>query len=524
MLHLLALLRRPFVLDLRALALLRACVAAILLLDIGIRATDLEAHYSNMGVMPLHVLFQYSWNPYQFSLHNSSGLWQVQAVLFLVQAVVAVALLLGYHARLATFLSWLMLISVQNRNQMILQGGDDLLRMLLFWGFFLPWGRVYSLDARSRPAPSSYSYFSAATVAYMVQLALVYWCAAMLKSGPEWRIDGTALYYALSLDQILMPGGRLIYPYPELLRFLTFASFYTELLIPFALFIPFRVPWWRWVFIGVIIGFHIGISLTLFVGLFFLINIVSVMGLWPAASMNWLEQRLVPPVQRLVARLAPIWAKVALWRGTTTIQLQTAVEVSSGLRRLLRALRDGLVVGVLLYVCWWNLDSIVSPRWTMQQPLRWLGYLVRVDQHWGMFAPTVFKDDGWYILDGTTEDGRHLDLNRNGAPTSYQKPASVVSLFKNDRWRKYAENYLFVSNGYMRPYYCNYLRRIWEEDPSHPRLRQLDVVYMKEVTQPDYRTVRPTKEVLCSCAPEAPATADEATDAEAEDDTSSENK
>ncbi|MBB4603064.1 hypothetical protein HNQ93_003853 [Hymenobacter luteus] len=502
-------LRRPFEVDLRALALLRAAVAVVLLLDIGIRSTDLEAHYSNMGVLPLPVLLQHNWTPYQFSLHASSGLWQVQAVLFLLAAAAAVALFLGYRTRLMTLLSWVLLVSVQNRNPLILQGGDDLLRMLLFWGFFLPWGRVYSLDSRGKPLPATMQYASAATLAYVVQLALVYWCTALLKSSPEWREQGTALYYALSLDQVLLPGGRLLYPYPGLMQALTWVTFYTELLLPFVLFIPWRVPWWRLLFVGVMYGFHLGISLTLFVGLFFLINMASVLGLLPGSAMDWLERRLVPAYQRLgprvAARLRQPWgSRLVGLRGAVRLRIETAFELSAGARALLRSTREGLVLGLLAYVCWWNLDSIVRPEWAMRPSMRWLGYLIRTDQHWGMFAPSVFKDDGWYILDGTTTTGQHLDLNRQGRPTTSRKPASVVALFRNDRWRKYSENYLFVDNSYMRPYYCNYLLRIWHEDPTHPPLRQLEVIYMKEVSLPDYKVAGPTREVLCGCAPAAP--------------------
>ncbi|UPL47701.1 HTTM domain-containing protein [Hymenobacter sublimis] len=503
-------LRRFFEVDLRALALLRAAVAIVLLIDIGVRSTDLEAFYSNIGVLPLSVLLEHSWNPYEFSLHASSGLWQVQAVLFLLAAAAAVALLLGYQTRLMTFLSWVLLVSVQNRNPLILQGGDDLLRMLLFWGFFLPWGRVYSLDARRKPLPASMTYASAATLAYVVQLALVYWCTALLKSSPEWHQEGTALYYAFSLDQVVLPGGRLLYPYPGLLQAFTWMTFYLEMLLPCVLFIPWRVPWWRLLFVGVIYGFHLGISLTLFVGLFFLINWASVLGLLPGSAMDWLERKLVPAYQRLgpqvAARLVQPWnTRLAQWRSGVRLRVETSLELSEGFRNLLRAVREGAVLGLLAYVCWWNLDSIVRPEWTMRQPMRWLGYLVRTDQHWGMFAPSVFKDDGWYILDGTTQDGRHVDLNQEGRGTTLEKPASVVSLFRNDRWRKYSENYLFVDNSFMRPYYCNYLLRIWHENPTHPPLRQLDVIYMKEVSLPDYKVAAPTREVLCSCALPAPS-------------------
>jgi hypothetical protein len=495
-------LKRPFVLDLRALALLRMATAAVVLVDLAIRSTDLEAFYGNMGVLPVSALMEHAWTPYQFSLHAATGLWQGEAVLFLLAAGLAGALLLGYHTRLATVASWVLLVSLQNRNTLIGQGGDDLLRMLLFWGIFLPWGRVWSWDARARPAPARLDYFSAATVAYIVQLALVYWCTALLKSGAEWTRDGTALYYAFSLDQLLLPGGRLLYPYPELLRFLTFGAYFTELLLPFALFIPVGVRWWRLLVVGVLFFFHLTISFTLFVGLFFLINWASIFGLLPPMALDWLERRLAPHgprVQRWRAKL-PAWQ--APWR----LRIGRTAPLTERSQHLARTVRDTFVAVVLTYVCLWNLDDVAVLRpagGLFSDSMRWFGYLFRVDQHWGMFAPTVFKDDGWYLFEGTTARGRVLDLNRNGAPVTYAKPAAIVSLFKNDRWRKYSENYLFVDNAWMRPYYCNYLLRIWHENPDHPPLRHLSIVYMKEVSLPNYQVPKPTREVLCDCEPPA---------------------
>ncbi|WP_156176219.1 HTTM domain-containing protein [Hymenobacter terrenus] len=491
-------LRRPFVLDLRALALLRMATAAVVLVDLAIRSTDLEALYANMGVLPMSAIFEHGWTPYQFSLHAASGLWQAQAVLFLMAAVLAGALLLGYHTRLATVASWVMLVSLQNRNTLIGQGGDDLLRMLLFWGIFLPWGRVWSWDARARPAPVRYDYFSAATVAYVVQLALLYWCTALLKNGAEWTREGTALYYAFSLDQVLLPGGRLLYPYPELLRFLTFGAYFIELLLPFALFIPVGVTWWRLLVVGVLFGFHVGISLTLYVGIFFLVNWASILGLLPTRALDWLTLRLAPQAAR-AQRWRP---RLPAWQVPWRVRLERTREPSVGSRQLLRSVRETFVALVLVYICLWNVDDLAVLRpagKVMSEPMRWFGYLFRVDQHWGMFAPTVFKDDGWYIFEGTTADGRRLDLNRGGAPVTYAKPASVVALFKNDRWRKYSENYLFVNNAWMRPYYCNYLLRVWHENSAHPPLRHLAVVYMKEVSLPDYKVSTPVREVLCEC-------------------------
>ena len=486
---------RPFTLDLRSLALLRMAVGALLLLDLAIRATDLEAHYSNAGVMPVAVLYDRLWTPYQFSLHAISGQWQVQALLFLGAGTLAAALLLGYHTRLATVLSWVLLVSVQNRNPMIGQGGDDLLRMLLFWGIFLPWGQVWSCDARGQQRPLHLNYCSAATAAYVVQIALVYWCTALLKMGPEWTQEGTALYYALSLDQLVWPLGKAIYPYPALLKALTFLTWYLELLAPFLLLLPVGVRWARLVFLALTLGFHLGVSLTLFVGLFFLICSAAGLGLLPAGALDWLEARARQLRRWGHARLAaPAWRPQLPWH------LERRTDLGAGSRRLLRAVREAAVAAVLFYVCWWNLNDITAlPPWRMGEDLRWLGYQFRIDQHWGMFAPTVFKDDGWFILYATTPVGLIHDMTGGGGRASYAKPAAIVNLFKNDRWRKYSENILFVSNDWMRGYYCNYLLRQWRQNPANPPLRQLTVVYMKEVSLPDYQVATPTREVLCEC-------------------------
>lgn len=495
--YLLLYLKKIFTVDVRSLALMRIGVGFVLLLDLSIRASDLEAHYANMGVLPLHVLFQHSWNPYFISVHTISGLWQVQAVLFLIAALFAFLLLIGYRTRLATAVSWFLLLSLQNRNTLISQAGDDLLRLLLFWAIFMPWGRFYSFDARKaqnldRPA----TYFSAASVGYIVQIMLVYVSTALLKNSPEWHRDGTALYYALSLDQILMPAGKLIYPYPLLLKYLTLSTFYIELFLPFLLLIPVFTSFFRLLVVGVLVSFHIGIGLTLFVGLFYLINMVSFLGLLPPLTLNWFEARLLPYLQNLGYRLRRFHFQVPV-----IVRVQFPWQFPARTRNQLKRVQEILVGMIVLYIIWWNLSDLPQVEKKMPPYTRWVGTLLRIDQHWGMFAPEVFKDDGWYILDGLTTTGQHIDLNRQGHPVTEQKPESVVALFKNDRWRKYGENYLFVTNSFMRPYFCHYRLRRWNEThPNAQQIRELQVVYMKERTLPDYKVPKPKREVLCVCS------------------------
>src|SRR4051812_47797993 len=116
--------------DLRALSLMRIFIAATVMFDLAIRLSDLEMFYSNTGVAPLGMLFEHDWNDYYISFHAMSGLWQFELILFLLSFFFAIMLFIGYRTRLFTFLSWLMLLSLHNRNSYILQGGDDLLRMV----------------------------------------------------------------------------------------------------------------------------------------------------------------------------------------------------------------------------------------------------------------------------------------------------------------------------------------------------------------------------------------------------------
>ncbi|QMU30684.1 hypothetical protein [Adhaeribacter radiodurans] len=495
--YLLLYLKKVFTVDVRALALMRIGIGFVILLDLGIRATDLEAHYANMGVLPLHVLFQYNWDPYFISLHAISGLWQVQAVLFLIAALFGFLLLIGYRTRLATIVSWFLLLSLQNRNLLIGQAGDDLLRMILFWAIFLPWGRFYSQDAkRANNLHPENLHFSAASAAFIVQIMLVYVCTALLKNSPEWHTTGTALYYALSLDQVLMPGGKLIYPYSGLLHFLTLSTYYIELYLPFVLLIPFYTSFFRLLVVGVLTGFHLGISVTLFVGLFYLINLVSFIGLLPAPALNWFDAKLLPHIQNLGYRLRRFSFNIK-----NPIQLRFNWQLPAARKAILIIVKEGFVISVLLYVIWWNFSNVPQINHPMPVSVRWPGMLLRVDQHWGMFAPEVFKDDGWYILEGVTATHKHIDLNRNGQPVTERKPESVVALFKNDRWRKYGENYLFVNNAFMRPYFCHYRLRIWNEaHRPEDKVSELQVIYMKERTLPNYQPVKPKREVLCTCS------------------------
>lgn len=477
--------------DLRALSLMRIAIAVVILLDLTVRISDLEMFYSNTGVVPLPMLFEKGWNDYFVSIHTISGLWQVQLVLFMFAYFFGAMLLIGYRTRLFTFLSWFMLLSLHNRNGFILQGGDDLLRMVVFWAMFMPWGARYSCDALLSPVKyEEKNYLTVATIAYLLQICYIYTGSALLK-GKEWDTDFTAMYYVYGLEQVAYPFTKQLFYYPELLKKLTFAAYYFELLVPLLFFVPFRHQWFRFVGVALIVFFHTLNSLTLFIGMFPLIGISTCLGLLPAMAMDRFERvtgRFRNRIRESFLGIASILEEIIRWKQPRYHAPAFIVNV-----------RTACLVFLTVFVFDWNFSNLTFIKSKLSDNLRFIGYSLRLDQNWGMFAPGVFKDDGWYVLEGTTEKGEIIDLFSPSGTVSYTKPASIVSMFKNDRWRKYTENLIFTYHSFLRGYFCNYYKRIWNEKHPDRKIKALQVVYMSEFTQPDYRYERPKRQMLWEC-------------------------
>ncbi len=255
--------------DLRSLAALRIVLALVVLMDLAGRATSLRALYTDEGAYPRQLLIG-NLNQWQWSVFLATGTVAIVQLLFVGTAIAAILLLLGYRTRLMTLIVWVMLVSIQLRNPLLLNAGDTLLRLLLFWGILLPLGARWSIDAKRSSVPSrkSTQYLSIATAGILLQIAFMYWFTAALKTGRPWREDGTALYYALGLSELSRPVGQFLHRFPNLLEFLTFMTLGIEVIAPILLFMPFFTGPVRTAAVFSIISLQIGIYLTLSIGFF----------------------------------------------------------------------------------------------------------------------------------------------------------------------------------------------------------------------------------------------------------------
>jgi hypothetical protein len=174
-----------FGIDVRSLALFRIVIALILMIDLILRSTDLTAHYTDFGVLPRSYFFEmFPSLRFQINLHALGGSVFFESLLFVVAFVFAFLLLIGYRSQLSAFLSWILLISLQDRNILVLSGADILLRIILFWSLFLPLGAAFSVDAKGKDTPQGIPKgipkdipqdtpnraFSAGTIAYLLHI------------------------------------------------------------------------------------------------------------------------------------------------------------------------------------------------------------------------------------------------------------------------------------------------------------------------------------------------------------------
>jgi uncharacterized membrane protein YphA (DoxX/SURF4 family) len=463
-------LKNCYQLDLRAISLMRIFVGLVVLADLLFRLPDLEAHYTDLGIWPSHLVQTFGWKAGYWSIHLLGSDKSFILAFFILHLVCALALTIGFKTRLFTILVWILTISLHNRNIYILQAGDDLLRITLFWAIFLPWGAHYSLDALKRRTVQLPT--TAANLGYLILIASVYFFTILLKTGNEWRGEGSAVYFALSLEQLRLPAtGDFIYQFPALMQFITWFVLILEIIIPILILFPSRFGTTRLAAFILICVLHIGISISLYVGLFFIIGIVCSVGLLPESAMDFLEAR-IRSLQVSVYRAVPV-------RGAS------------------KHVVGGFCVVFIIFGLIVNAGTVREFSYELRRELWYPVNALRLDQHWGMFSPNVLKKDGWFVLHGADSLGNAWDLRHNKNSIDYAKPAHIVSHYRTDRWRKLAENLQNDNFTFLRPLYGSYILRTWNREHPEKHLSILNVYFMEKENLPGYKSTEIKKVLYC---------------------------
>ncbi len=275
--------------DARSLGLGRIGLAIILLVDLIRRIPDITLFYSNLGLVPNHMML---WRPptqWMFSFFFIFSLPDEVAFGFVLCGLVYLGLLVGWKTRLMQVLALICVLSLHGRVTLMENGGDWMLGELALWSAFLPCGRRFSLDAllaslrRRRettapqlaerdaldPEPATMRIVTLAALAIVIQLANSYLFNALHKGGPTWR-TGSAVAYVIHQDRMVTWFSIWLRPHMSLWlsRVLSWSALATEAILPALLLLPWRLVWTRRVAILCVIGLHLGFQLFINLGVF----------------------------------------------------------------------------------------------------------------------------------------------------------------------------------------------------------------------------------------------------------------
>ncbi len=427
--------------------------------------------------MPVGVIDKFRDSTWMWSAHTWSGSGEWQIALLLLHIAGAVCLLAGCWTQIAIVLCWALLCSLQTRNLTILHSGDVALRLLCFWGMFLPLGARWSVDVWR----SKISAFTGAgritnfsSLGILVQVCMIYWMSALLKNGIEWRRDGSAIYYALSLDQFVTSTGRSLLQLPELCRALTFGTWWLEVVGPLLAIVTFRSCLSRVLVVLAFFSLHMALWVCFRLGPFA-----------PTMLTAWL---LFLP--------SGFWDVVA--RRFRRARLPTGTPaVGPGSHPWMRnPLTQGFALICLVYVILWNLRGAKfkhSDKW-FPQWVNPFGHMLYLHQYWTMFAPRPTTDDGWVIMEAALADGSRVDLLREGRAVSFAKPSVISSEFRDSKWQKAILNLWSGPYTHMRSLFGNHMAFEWNgSHSSTEQIRGWTLWYMREDTLPDRATSNPMK-------------------------------
>jgi hypothetical protein len=268
------LVKKTFSLDYRSLALYRFLIGFIIIVDSAYRMLDLTHFYTDVGLVPRSLFLNEMAMPWSFSLLLANGSKEFAGIMFCLNILCGFLLMVGFKTRWAMVFAYVMNVSIHNRNWLINNGGDDILRAILFFSIFLPLNKCFSVDAALQKEKDELGddHFSTWVLTFYLQAMVIYFIGWVLKNHAIWRVDFTAVYYSSRLDIFTTPLGLWLRQFSGLQKLTTLVTILLEWGAPIALFLSFAFGrfWWiqRLVIVISMISFHVGIALTMWIGVF----------------------------------------------------------------------------------------------------------------------------------------------------------------------------------------------------------------------------------------------------------------
>lgn len=478
--------KNNFSLDYRSLALYRFCMGIIVMVDAIYRLPHLTDFYTDVGLVPRSLFVSEMAMPWSFSLHLANGSLLFAAIMFSLHILIGFFMMIGYKTRWATFAAFIFTVSVHNRNWLINNGGDDILRSILFISVFLPLNRFFSVDsALSKNArESGTAFFSMWTLAAYLQVFVIYFVSYLLKNHPIWRSQFLAIFYASRLDIFATGIGVWLRQFFVVQKLMTFFTIMLEFLGPVLLVGGWIFGKYSWIIrLFVVVSFislHFGIILTMWIGVFPYICIVMWLMFLPGKFWDLLERRFSKRYSGFLSHLDHSFGAFK--------KIFPCLNVTSEMRevRWVRVVQECLGGVIVLTILMWNVGTI--KRWNIKSEFfESVARYLHLYQEWNMFSPYPKMDNVWIEVPAILSDGSQIELITGDRDVYSVKSERFPEMITNEHWRKF---YLNVSDSATNAkYYAGFLCRKWNDQKRglipETSLRKMEVIVYSQLNLPD---------------------------------------
>ncbi len=224
--------------DVRQFALIRIGLGSLIVSYLIGFIPDFRDHFGPQGwlgaMQDLDLYHSGTWSVL-FLTSSTAAAW---AFLW-ISLIAAVAFTLGLLARFSGIITLIGLISLWNRNPLLMDGDDAILRIMLFYLLLSPCGNALSISALLRQRTQQAEIWPLRMI--QIQLALVYFISGWVKFHSHDWLDGTILEIVLIHPEYSRWNlGRLMTD-PALLTGLHATAFmimWWEILFPFLILFP----------------------------------------------------------------------------------------------------------------------------------------------------------------------------------------------------------------------------------------------------------------------------------------------
>ncbi|SDQ54939.1 HTTM domain-containing protein [Natronobacterium texcoconense] len=405
--------------DTRSLAAFRIAAGLLIVADVLLRARNFRFMYTEEGAVPQSLAMEASADG-AFSVYYFTTSSTAIAALFVLTALVGIQLAIGYRTRIATVVAFLLVISLDHHNPLVLSYADVLFRFLLFWAIFLPLGERWSIDAVHADGPSRDGVTSVASAAILAQIVFMYFLNGYHKTESDLWISGEATPLIMGLDNTTFLLGDFMRNFPTMLQYGGLTWYYMLLFSWLLVLLGGRA---RTALVAMFVGGHASFAITVRIGAF---PYVAIAGLLLFLQAGFWEDVKTIARYASIERLRPVDARGSLERLARSVPVfQLSTPVPGWFTRsvygvaLAIAVVSVLIVPALTHM---PLAEFVDEEDGPADRIEQRAEIVGVDQpDWSVFAPHPRTSDQYYVFPAQTQDGGQFDVY-NDRELTYDRP------------------------------------------------------------------------------------------------------